>query len=89
METPKELITNDPLTGEGNLDFRAKVSAKRFALSLQVVAHEPSRRRRGGVEVGEELRIIIALAKLYQKTCAALGLQTSVFRRALRSALCP
>ncbi len=54
--------THDPLTGEGNLGFRTNISAKWFALSLQVVAREPSRRCRGGVEEEEELRIIIALA---------------------------
>ncbi len=62
METPEEVITDDPWTGGGNLDLRAIVSVRRFALSLQVVAREPSRRCKGGVESGEELRIIIALA---------------------------
>ncbi len=66
METPGESITHDPPTGEGNLDFRAKVSAKKFALSLQVVAREPPRRCSGGVEIEVELRIIIALANHHQ-----------------------
>ena len=62
MAAPGVSITADPQTGGGSLDLRAKVTAKRFALSLLVVAHEPSRLCKGGVEEDEELRIIMTLA---------------------------
>ena len=62
MAAPGVSITANPQTGGGSLDLREKVAAKRFAFSLLEVAHEPSRPCKGGVEEGEELRIIIALA---------------------------